>query len=750
MGRVTLAVGGSAAMRGGGGATARRAHGLPTRDGVPRKSELGVLRHQLGLQRPSVAIRRLIGEMPTTFTKLAPCVLMSPLSIAQYLPAEHASFDIVIFDEASQITTWDAVGAIARGRQSIIVGDPKQLPPTNFFGRSQDDADDLEEYEKDLQSILDEASAAGLKTHNLTWHYRSRDESLIAFSNEHYYGNRLITFPSPKTASDSLVFHKVDGIYASGAGRHNAIEAQSVCDFALRKLHDWIDLPEGDRPTLGIITFNMQQRDRILDLLDAARRAEPALEWFFDDDRIEPVIVKNLENIQGDERDVMLFSITFGPNAAGKISMNFGAMNREGGERRLNVAITRARTEMHVFSSLLPEDIDTSRTKALGVDHLKRFLAYAATGPVAMAAIDHGSMGPTESAFEASVKQALEQRGWEVRTQIGVSGFRIDLGVVHPDFAGAFLAGIECDGATYHRSATARDRDQVREAVLRGLGWEILRIWSTDWFMNSSGACDHTDAALRDLLEQSRARAAEKAAEEARKVEEAMRAEEAAREAALAEKEIVIVDAEWEEVNKTDDFGELPLPALPSPEALPPLVPSALETQRFTSGTEKTAQPVPDVVPEPIADPTRFYEENYTATLEAIVSKIVASQGPLRDYLLVRAVARAHGWARAGGRIRARVEECFGSNELHNENEASFVWAPGTYAKRIPFRPDLDRSPRDIPLAEILALIESRPKLSQGSEPVRDLARAMGIGRLSEDARAYLEECLKHAQTIDD
>lgn len=485
------------------------AHDLPPRDGVARKSELGALRHQLGLQRPSVSIRQLIGQMPETFTRLTPCVLMSPLSVAQYLPPDHAQFDMVIFDEASQITTWDAVGAIARGTQSIIVGDPKQLPPTNFFGRSDDDAEaELELYEKDLPSILDEAAAAGLPTHQLNWHYRSRDEALIAFSNHHYYGNRLVTFPSPSTGSEALTLHRVDGLYARGAGRTNAVEARAVVALIVQRLTAWADLPEHERPTLGVITFNAQQQELILDLLDAARQTSPELEWFFDDAREEPVIVKNLENIQGDERDVMLFSITFGPDQAGKIAMNFGAVNGDGGERRLNVAITRARAELHVVASIDADQIDLSRTKALGVAHLKGFLDYAARGPVALPAMDQGSLGPAESPFEEAVAEALRRRGWEVRTQIGVSGFRIDLGIVHPDRAGAFLAGIECDGATYHSAASVRDRDRIREEVLRNLGWEILRVWSTDWFRQPTEACERLDGQLRAWLDAARARSA--------------------------------------------------------------------------------------------------------------------------------------------------------------------------------------------------------------------------------------------------
>ena len=351
---------------------------------------------------------------------------------------------------------------------------------------------------------MDEASAAGLPNVQLNWHYRSQDESLIAFSNHHYYDDRLVTFPAPKTESGAVTLHKVRGVYSRGEGRFNQKEAEAIAKFAVKQLNSWLKLAEEDRLTLGIITFNMQQQELILDLLDRARRRNPALEWFFEDEREEPVIVRNLENVQGDERDVMLFSITFGPDKAGKMSMSFGAVNKDGGEKRLNVAVTRARRELHVFASITADDIDLSRTAALGVEHLKGFLDYAERGSVALPATESGSLGGTESPFEAAVVRALEAKGWRVRTQIGVSGFRIDLAVVHPDKSGAYLAGIECDGATYHRSATARDRDEIRESVLRRLGWEILRIWSTDWFKNQSKVAKEIDGELKDILEKSR------------------------------------------------------------------------------------------------------------------------------------------------------------------------------------------------------------------------------------------------------
>ena len=489
----------------------RVAHDLPGKDGVRRKSELGVLRHQLNLKRPSMPIRRLLESLPESFGKLAPCVLMSPLSVAQYLPAGRAAFDVVVFDEASQITTWDAIGAIARGQQTIVVGDPKQLPPTNFFGRADDQDEDLPDIERDMPSILEEVAAAGVPERRLDWHYRSRDEALIAFSNRFYYDGRLVTFPAPTTGSGALRFHKVDGVYVRGqGGRVNHREGEAVAEMVRQRLTSWLQLPTEDRLTLGVITFNSEQQSLILDLLDSMRRDNADLEWFFSQDREEPVIVKNLENIQGDERDVMLFSVTFGPDVQGKLTMNFGPLNNSGGERRLNVAVTRARREMHVFSSILAEQIDLGRTRAVGVKDLKTFLDYAERGPIALPAADQGSVGPVESPFEESVARALESRGWEVRTQVGVSGFRIDLGIVHPDRAGSYLCGIECDGARYHSSATARDRDKIRQAVLEGLGWSIIRIWSTDWFRNAATVNDRVHDELEQLLEADRKQPAAK------------------------------------------------------------------------------------------------------------------------------------------------------------------------------------------------------------------------------------------------
>ncbi len=680
------------------------AHDLPARDEVARNSELGVLRHQLGLQRPSMPIRTLISKLPETFTKLAPCVLMSPLSIAQYLPAGHALFDVVLFDEASQITTWDAIGAIARGRQSIIVGDPKQLPPTNFFGRTETDEEEIEEYEKDLPSILDEASVAGLPQRNLNWHYRSRDETLIAFSNHHYYGDRLITFPSPSTKTSAVRFHHIkDGIYLRGAARANKQEARAIVAMIVDRLTRALTQPEEERETIGVITFNIQQQELILDLLDAERRANPRFEWFFEDEREEPLIVKNLENIQGDERDIMLFSLTFGADKAGKMTMNFGPMNKDGGEKRLNVAVTRARSELHVFASFTAEQIDLGRTRAVGVAHLKNFLDYAERGPAALPAMDRGSVGEADSPFESAVAQALEARGWEVRPQIGVSGFRIDLGVVHPQKAGAYLAGIECDGATYHSSANARDRDRIREGVLRNLGWEIIRIWSTEWFRRPQATCDQVHAELEKLLAAS--------ASTATTFANHPRAADNSESAAPASAE-----------PPADDAGAAADPAQPS-----------------------TLSEVADNE----LDFAQFYRPEYTAMLEQLILDIVRSENPIHEHRLAREVARRHGARRVGGKMQQRVTSCCGQFEVREERGHRFVWLPGTHQPNIPHRPNLEREVWEIPQAEIATLLEERPNIASAADPAKELAQLLGISRLRRSTREHLEQVLAGIAVLD-
>ncbi|EAQ36220.1 hypothetical protein NB311A_01909 [Nitrobacter sp. Nb-311A] len=724
------------------------AHGLPPVQSVPRNSELGLLRHQMELQRPSQSIRDMIGRMPQSFSRLAPCMLMSPLSIAQYLPPDQALFDVVIFDEASQITTWDAVGAIARARQTIIVGDPKQLPPTNFFGRNEDDDDEkIADHEKDLESILDEAKAAGIPVRDLRWHYRSRSESLIAFSNHHYYQNRLVTFPSPAVEDRAVHLRKVPhGVYDRGKSRTNKIEAEAVVKEAVARMKAWLKIPEKERPTLGVITLNIQQQSLILDLLDVARRDDPELEWFFAEERVEPAIVKNLENVQGDERDVILFSITFWKDTANKRSMDFGALNRDGGERRLNVAVTRARQELIVFSGFTADQIDSSRTKAVAVHHLKTFLDYAERGAIALPAQDIGSAGGFDSPFEEAVAAQLERRGWMVVPQVGISGFRIDLGIRHPDLAGAYLAGVECDGATYHGSATARDRDKVREQVLRGLGWNILRVWSTDWWFDAAGCAERLHASLESLLDQSRARRA-------------------------AEQEEIATH--WDMGHNVEGIDEIrdDEAAATVDEVAPPPAPTDTERVSVEPPAESRAieatEPQPDAGPAPAdtpddrryhvadlssfeADPGQFFEFGYRDTLRGMIEAVIETESPLRTDILAKRISRAHGWLRTGGRIREHIDLHLRGYDTTRESSGEFIWKKGAVvdvlAYRQPANEDARRSIADIPLAELASVVLDSPALLDDADPARYLARLLGVERLAAASRTRLDEAIMRAR----
>ncbi len=484
---------------------------MPSQASVQRNSEWGILRHEMEKKKAHIPLRQLISRLPTAMTKLVPCLLMSPLSVAQYLPPDTSLFDVVIFDEASQIPVWDAIGAIARGKQCVIVGDPKQLPPTSFFDRKDSAAVDDEVIEvEDLESILDECLGASIPKQSLDWHYRSRHESLIAFSNHNYYDGRLVTFPSPVTDDRAVSLNYIpEAVYEKGGARTNKAEAKAlVADIVAMLKSPVYQSGKTDYPTIGVVTLNSEQQKLIEDLLDDERRKSPEIEPFFAEELNEGIFVKNLESVQGDERDIIYFSVTYGPDVSKYVSMNFGPINKPGGKRRLNVAITRARQGLKVFSSIKAEHIDLSRSKAEGVRDLKWFLDFSDRGAQALGEVIKGVGGYHESPFEVAVAEALSRKGWQVHAQIGVSAFRIDLAVVDPDMPGRYLSGVECDGATYHRSATARDRDKLREQVLRGLGWEILRIWSTDWWVDPQTVLDKVDTKLRQLLEDRRKLAA--------------------------------------------------------------------------------------------------------------------------------------------------------------------------------------------------------------------------------------------------
>lgn len=450
-----------------------------------------LLRHQLSLQQNHRPIRRLFREMPSLLRRLKPCALMSPLSVARALDPALPGYDVVIFDEASQIPPWEAVGAIARCRQVIVVGDSKQLPPTSFFAHAEDEealADELDLIE--MESILEEAVVAGLPQLDLRWHYRSQHESLIAFSNHQYYEDRLYTFPSAAEESPALGVQWVpvpDGVYERGGSRTNPAEAMALVAELERVLDD------PTRPSVGVVTFSMPQQRLIEDLVDALTQRRPDLEERFTASAAEPVFVKNLENVQGDERDVMLFSVCYAADSRGVVTMNFGPLNRRGGERRLNVAVTRARRRLAVFSTLRPEQIDLGRTSALGAKQLRLFLEYAARGSASSA----GGPADANTPLEREIARALRAEGYTVHERVGRSGYRVELAVVDPNDPSHYLLGIETDGPLYSGSACARERDRLRGEVLRSLGWRLLRVWSADWWLDREQTLGRIHRALR-------------------------------------------------------------------------------------------------------------------------------------------------------------------------------------------------------------------------------------------------------------
>lgn len=486
-------------------ATLDRRRPAPVQEGI-ESSEPGKLLREYKKQRNHMALRKLFAEIPNLLPRLKPCFLMSPLSVAQYLPAGGRLFDLVVFDEASQIGPHDAIGAIARGRQVVIVGDSKQLPPTSFFERAAraDEYDINEDDVEDLESILDEAEASGVPAQTLEWHYRSRHESLIEFSNRNYYESRLHVFPAARGNVEDLGVKWMpvpDGIYEYGKSRANPREARVLVDWFVGALRATPVSSGGPERSFGIVTFSMSQQNLILDLLDEARRAHPEIEPHFSENLIEPVFVKNLENVQGDERDEILFSICYGPLEDGRVSMNFGPINKTGGQRRLNVAITRARKQLRVFSTLTSDMIDLTRTAAVGSRHLKAFLQFVEERSRRTAAAA-ATTEAFDSDFEREVYHALARAGHSIECQIGCGKYKIDLAVRDPRRPGEFILGIECDGAAYRSGATARDRDRLREQVLRNLGWRLHRIWSLDWRFHKdreiARACEAIRAALED------------------------------------------------------------------------------------------------------------------------------------------------------------------------------------------------------------------------------------------------------------
>ena len=455
---------------------------------------IGYLRRNIANRGRGQSVRNIMDHLASALPHLCPCMLMSPISVAQYLDLNQPPFDMVIFDEASQMPTSEAVGAIARGKSLIVVGDPKQMPPTNFFNVNQ--VDDSEAVVDDLDSVLDDTIALDFPSRHLRWHYRSRHESLIAFSNSQYYDGRLITFPSVDDRDTKVTFIPVQGVYDYGRSRSNHAEAEAIVTEVLRRLSD----KQLSKLSMGIVAFSISQQNVIEDMLIDAFSANPQLEELATNCE-EPLFIKNLENVQGDERDVILFSIGYGPDARGKVSMNFGPLNNSGGERRLNVAVSRARYEMMVFSTLQPEQIDLNRSKSLGVQGLKQFLEYARDGRTSY---QTNTQEVTPNIMAQQLGQLLDEKGFIVTTNVGRSKFKIDLAVIDPNDPDKYLLGILCDGKGYSDTKTVRDREVCQPAVLSMLGWNLMRIWIVDWYFNRQRVIQQVMDALQQALAKSK------------------------------------------------------------------------------------------------------------------------------------------------------------------------------------------------------------------------------------------------------
>ena len=453
--------------------------------GASPNSSVGIILREINRKRRHIPIRKLIASTSDILLKIKPCFMMSPLSVAQFLGPNTVKFDVVIFDEASQVKPEDALGALARGSQLVVLGDTRQLPPTSFFDHIVDSdkeyEDEVVSATSDVESIL-HLCRRSYPSKTLSWHYRSRHESLIAVSNQEFYDNTLLIYPSPDYETDKLGLKFVylpDAIYDRGRSSINRVEARVVAKYAVEHYRN------NPGKSLGIGTFNIRQQQAISDEIERLLMESPDIESNLYSNKAEPFFVKNLETIQGDERDVILLSIGFGKDSTGKLSRNFGPLNKDGGERRLNVLITRAREKCIVFSNFRDRDLRIDANSGFGLKALKTFLQYAETRNL----IQNRPTGrDADSPFEESVYDYLRNEGFHVHKQVGCAKYRIDMAVIDPSAPGRYVLGIECDGATYHSSVVARERDRLRQQVLEGLGWKLYRIWSTDWYINRKKA----------------------------------------------------------------------------------------------------------------------------------------------------------------------------------------------------------------------------------------------------------------------
>lgn len=681
-----------------------------------RNSEIGILRRAIRSRGRGVSIRTLFERIPHLLPRLTPCLLMSPISVAQYFKPGDTPFDLVIFDEASQMPTFEAVGAMARGENLIVVGDPKQMPPTSFFTITRvDEENELE----DLESILDDCIALSMPSRYLRWHYRSRHESLIAFSNAHYYDNRLFTFPSRDDMVSRVSLHHVKGVYDKGKSRTNRAEAEEIVKEIIRRLKD----PVLSSRSLGVVTFSISQQNLIEDMLTETFSKNP--EWeakAMNSD--EPLFVKNLENVQGDERDVILFSICYGPDNKGKTSLQFGPLNKEGGERRLNVAVTRARYEMKVFSTIKAEDIDLSRTNSLGVAGLRSFLAFAERGKSILPSMTNQETAPP-SGMERKLMEALKEKGFASTHGLGCSGFKIDVAVMDPDRPSEYILGILFDGERYKNSNSARDRTVGQEGVLRSLGWPLHRVWTMDWWEDPDRVIKETIEVLEGIIRD-------------------------------RDKEISVEMTEppEERQKETTDPGAGPHEDRglinSSVAGLSPLdpIPPSLPRNPHESDYEECVFP-----PEFLPGSGDFMSSASIPRIKLQIEKLLEVEAPInRDFLYQRIIG-AWGISRLGTRIRRHLGDIVDRMGIQSTShlQGEILWNrsqdPQTYHQyRVPKSGRERRSVEALPPEEVAvamkAILEEQVSLPK-EDLIKEAARRFGFSRTGDSIYLFFGEAAK-------
>lgn len=663
---------------------------------VSDNSELGILLRESRKSRAHKPLRKLFIEIPHIITSLKPCLMMSPLTVAQFLDPNLLVFDLIIFDEASQIPPEDSLSPIMRGQQVVIAGDSRQLPPTTFFQSEvltpDDEETDFDELVPvDLDSILDECAVIRFPKIMLRWHYRSRHESLIAFSNKSFYENRLNTFPCSDEENPMLgiKFHYFPKAhYDRGGSGSNVDEAMEVAKAVLRHFKETPD------QSIGVGTFSIRQKYAIEDAIEHLLQEDNSLERFFTKDRYEHFFVKNLETIQGDERDVIFLSIGYGKDQNGKLSMNFGPLNKVGGDRRLNVLITRARLRVEVFSSTTGDDFDLSKTDSRGVHLLKKYLDFAEKGKeVLLREINPAIDEFSESPFEESVYSLLVTKGINVHKQVGCSGYRIDLAVVDDKKPGKYILGIECDGANYHSCVTARDRDRLRQQILEDLGWNIYRVWSTDWFNNPK-----------------------------RELERLLEAIDRAKEGTLKKK--------LQNNLKYSISYKDTLPASAS-QNIHELVPYSIAPVRKRGSSEE------------------FYDAS-SGQIAHVIKRIVEVEGPIHQDEVERRTIQFWNLTFAGKRIKEQLEMVERNCSIKGliKRRGKFYWPSDLKKPKVRMR-DFDKINKDIELicpeeiGEAAIIVLKREYSMPKDELITQTAKLLGFGRITENINKYIGKSLK-------